>query len=71
VRDHVAKELASAPTAADERYFNDDLADADLNALQLERARLRAALVIAARTDPWVLGRVRLIEAELKARHAR
>jgi hypothetical protein len=65
-----AEALAGPPEAPDARYFGTDLAELDISALRLERARLRLAAVISPPLSRWAAERLERVECELEARDA-
>jgi hypothetical protein len=67
----LADELGLLPQAADQRRFHQDLPEMTDCALSLERRRLRAILLLSRSPHPWMAERLRLVQAELEARHVR
>jgi hypothetical protein len=67
----LADELGLLPQAADQRRFHQYLPELTECALNLERRRLSAALLLSRSPHPWMAERLRLVQAELEARHVR
>ena len=69
--ERLARNLADCPAAPDERAFHEDLPTLTTATLLRELRRLRLALLLWTRPDPWVVMRVARVEQELKGRNVR